>query len=130
MALFAITFVVRRGDIPRLQKLAGFQVLFLVASSVLFLAAISLPFDFHDCAYPSRLYPYFVSGRIISGALLPFALIYAGGLELVVNLVRKWVPPVAVLAFLMLFITVSEIQVRRAVFSSPYNFFALSGWRR
>ncbi len=97
---------------------------------MLFLAVISLPFDFHDCAYPSRLYPYFVSGRIISGALLPFVLIYASGLELVTNRLRKWVPPVAVLACLMLFITVSEIRVRSVVFSSPYNFFALSGWRR
>lgn len=130
MAVFAINVVWRRRSIPWLQRLAGFQALFLVAGSVLFLAAISLPFDFHACAYPSRLYPYFVSGRIISGALLPFALIYAGGLELVANRIRKWVPPVAVLACLMLFITVSEVRVRSVVFPSPYNFFALSGWRR
>jgi hypothetical protein len=130
VALFVLDFVSRRRAISPLQRLAGFQAAFLVASSVLFLAVISLPFDFHDCAYPSRLYPYFVSGRIISGALLPFVLIYASGLELVTNRLRKWVPPVAVLACLMLFITVSEIRVRSVVFSSPYNFFALSGWRR
>jgi hypothetical protein len=130
VVLFALDFVARRRAISPLQRLAGFQAVFLVASSVLFLAVISLPFDFHDCAYPSRLYPYFVSGRIISGALLPFVLIYASGLELVTNRLRKWVPPVAVLACLMLFITVSEIRVRSVVFSSPYNFFALSRWQR
>jgi hypothetical protein len=125
--LFAVTFVARWRTISSLQRLAGFQALFLVAASVLFLAAISLPFDFHECAYPSRLYPFFVSGRIISGALLPFILIYASGLEMVTNLFRRWIPPVIVLACLMLFITVSEIRVRSVVFSSPYNFFALSG---
>ncbi len=130
VALFAINLVARRKTISSLQKFVGFQALFLVASSVLFLAAISLPFDFHECAYPSRLYPFFVSGRIISGTLLPFVLIYASGLEWVTNHIRKWIPPVAVLACLMLFITGSEIRVRSVVFSSPYNFFALSGWRR
>jgi hypothetical protein len=128
--LFAIDFVFRRREIQPLQRLAAFQALFLVASSVLFLAAISLPFDFHDWPYPSRLYPYFVSGRIISGILLPFALMYASGLELVTKLFRKWVPPAAVLACLMLFITASEIRVRSVVFSSSYNYFALSSWRR
>jgi len=35
-----------------------------------------------------------------------------------------------VLAFLLLFITITEFQVRRAVFSSPYNFFALRTWQQ
>ena len=133
-ALMIVTFVgdfaLRRKMFSYLQRWVAWQSLFIVATSLLFLAAISLLFDFHECGYPSRLYPYFVSGRIISGALLPFVLIYAGGLELITNLFRKWVPPVAVLACLMLFITISEIRVRSVVFHSPYNLFALSGWRR
>jgi hypothetical protein len=128
--IFVSDYVRRRGALPDVQRWACFQSLFLVASSILFMAAISLPFDYHDFFYPSRVHPYFVSGRIISGALLPFVLMYASGLELVTNRFRKYVPPVAVLACLMLFITISEIRVRSAVFSSPYNFFALSGWRR
>lgn len=128
--LFVVDFVARRRTISWRQRLAGFQALFLVAGSVLFLAAISLPFDFHECAYPSRLYPFFVSGRIMSGALLPFVVIYANGLELVLSRVRKWVPPVAALICLMLFITASEIRTRSAAFSSPYNLFALSGAKR
>jgi hypothetical protein len=129
LALFTVGFLARQKSISPLQRLIGFQALFLVASSVLFLAAISLPFDFHDCQYPSRLYPYFVSGRIISSALLPFVLLYAIGLERLTSTFRKWVSPVAVLACIMLFITISEIRMRSVVFSSPYNFFALSGWR-
>ncbi len=128
--LFILDFIARRRSTLWLQKMAELQSLFLVAGSVLFLAFISLLFDFHECAYPSRAYPFFVSGRIISGALLPFVLIYASGLELVANRLRRWVPPLLVVGLLILFITVSEVRVRSAAFSSPYNFFALSGWQR
>jgi hypothetical protein len=126
VATFVFNFVSPRREASSLQKLADAQALFLVAASILFLAVISLIFDFHDCQYPSRLLPYFVSGRIISGAMLPFALMYACGLELVLHRFHKWVPPVAVLACLLLFITASEWRVRRVALSSPYNFFALS----
>ena len=127
--IFVADFTLKRTVYSKPRRRVGWQALFLVAGSVLFLAVLSVVFDFHECGYPSRLYPYFVSGRIISGTLLPFALIYASGLEVVTKLFRKWIPPVAVLALLMLFITASEIRVRSVVFSSPYNFFALSASR-
>ncbi len=128
--LFAIDLMQRRKTISSLQGTIGFQSLFLVGSSILFLAVISLPYDFHDCAYPSRLYPYFVSGRIISGAMLPFILMYAAGLDLFARFFRRWIPATALIGCLLLLITVSEIRVRRAAFSSPYNFFALSHMQR
>ena len=121
-----IEFWRRRKSMSPLKRLAAFDAAFLMASSVLFIVAISVPFDYHDCAYPSRAIPFTTSARIVSGAILPFALIYASGLEVVTKLFRKWIPPVAVLALLMLFITASEIRVRSVVFSSHYNFFALS----
>jgi len=123
--VFAADFVRRRKALPRVQLWAGSAAMFLVGSSVLFLAAISLPFDFHGFQYPSRSYPYFVSGRIVSGALLPFLLIYTGGLELVAERFRRLIPPWSALVTVLLFITFSELLVRRVVFSSPYNFFAL-----
>jgi hypothetical protein len=126
--VFLIDFWRRRKSMSSLQRLVAFDAAFLVASSVLFIVAISVPFDYHDCAYPSRAIPFTTSARIVSGAILPFVLLYAMGLERVTSVFRKWVPPVAVLACIMLFITASEIRVRSVVFSSPYNFFALSGW--
>jgi hypothetical protein len=126
IVVFVADFTLRRKMLSKPQRWVGWQVLFLVAGSVLFLAVLSVLFDFHECGYPSRLYPYFVSGRIISGALLPFVLIYAAGLESITTLIRRWIPPVVVLACLMLFITASEIRVRSVAFSSHYNFFALS----
>lgn len=129
IAIFLADFARRRRTISGIEQWAGFQSFILVVSSVIFLAVISLMFDFHDFPYPSRALPYFVSGRIMSGALLPFILLYASGLEIVTTRSRKWVPPAATLACLMLFITVSEIHVRSVAFSSPYNFFALAGWQ-
>jgi hypothetical protein len=130
LVVFSLSWVRQRRALSPLQMLAGVQALFLIAGSVLFLAAISLPFDFHDCIFPSRLRPFFISGRIISGALLPFVLIYSIGLETVLNCFRKWIPPVVVLLYLMVFITTAEIVVREPAFLSPYNFFFLSAWPR
>ncbi len=120
----------RRRRMSPLSRLAAFNATFLVVSSVLFIVAISVPFDYRDCAYPSRAIPFTTSGRIVSGAILPFLLLYSIGLERVTSVFRKWVPPTVVLACVLLFITVSEIRVRGVVFSSPYNFFALSSWVR
>jgi hypothetical protein len=128
--IFLTDFVRRRRVLSYIEKWAGSQGLILLFSSVLFLAVISLIFDFHDFPYPSRAQPYFVSGRIMSGALLPFIFVYASGLEIVANRLRKWVPPAALLASVVVFITLAEIHVRSVVFSSPYNLFALSRWQR
>jgi hypothetical protein len=128
IVIFAVDFMFRRKVISPMQRLAGLQALSLVAGSVLFLAAISLPFDFHDCLVPSRLHPFFINGRIISGAILPFVLIYAIGLELIADRLRKWIPPGVILLSVMAFITVSEFVVRRPAFNSAYNFWALSAW--
>jgi len=131
VALIAfLCFVLARWrSLDEIQKWAALSSLFLVSASYLFLALISVLFDYHDCAYPSRLHPFFVSGRIISGVLLPFALIYSGGLMAVMGKVRRWISPYAILALLLAFIAVSEVRVRSVVFGSPYNFVALSGWR-
>jgi hypothetical protein len=65
--IFVLDLMRRRSVIPPLQRLVGFQTFFLVASSVLFLAAISLPFDFHECIGPSRLHPFFIMAGLFPG---------------------------------------------------------------
>ena len=108
----------------RSEHLSNYVSLYLVLASVLFLAAISLPFDFHQCFYPSRAYPYFVSGRIISGTILPFALIYLIGLEYLWRPIRKYVHPIFPVVAICVFISCVEISIRSAVFHSNFNFFA------
>ena len=127
---FAVQFFRRWKNKTPLQQLTELQSLLLVLTSVLFMATISLPFDFHQCVNPSREHPFFVSGRIISGALLPFVLMYIAGMEFLLMPIRKWIPAAAVLACLVLFTTITELQVRRPAFSSRYNFFALRTWQQ
>lgn len=130
ITVFAVQMFRRWRNKTAMQQLIESQSLLLVLTSVLFMAAISLPFDFHQCVNPSRDHPFFVSGRIISGALLPFVLMYVAGMEFLLRPIRKWIPAASVLACLLLFITVTELQVRRVAFASPYNFFALRTWQQ
>jgi len=126
---FVLTFAHNPRTVSSLQKWVALQAMFAVAGSILFLAAVSVAFDYHNSGYPSRVLPFFVSGRIVSGALLPFVLMYAGGLEAITRKLPRRVAPGAVLACLLLFIAMSEVRVRSVTFSSPYNFFALQSLR-
>ena len=71
---FVAYFLIQRRSKKDVQWWCDFVAVSLVGSAFLFLAFLSLQFDFGSCFYPSRAHPYFVSGRIISGTMLPFAL--------------------------------------------------------
>ncbi len=95
----------------------------LCVASVGFLVMLSLAFDFGDCVYPSRAHPYFVSGRLLSGVLVPFSLLYVLGLDRLFNCAKsEWVKWSA-LGAVVLVATVSEIVIDRPVFASQFNFF-------
>jgi hypothetical protein len=127
MLLVFLGYVASQGKLEGwLQRLSEFVSLYLVVASVAFLGVISLFFDFQDCIYPSRKWPYFVSGRIICGTLLPFALIYLTGFEFLVRPIRRYVHPIFLLLVILAGITYSEIVVTRPVFASHFNYFA---WR-
>ena len=124
---FALYLLRDDREVGGLERLSNYVSLYLVLSSVLFLAALSVPFDFHQCYYPSRAYPYFVSGRIISGTILPFAVVYLSGLEYLWRPVRKYVHPIFPVLGICVFILGVEIAVRATVFHSHFNFFTLRG---
>jgi hypothetical protein len=92
---------------------------------VAFLAVLSVAFDFGQCPYPSRAYPFFASGRLMSAVLIPFLLIYCHSLNWILNRVKagrlRWV----VLAGVILVVTVSEAVINAPAFASPYNFFSM-----
>jgi len=80
---------------------------------------ISIAFRFSvQSTRPSLAYPYFSSGRLIAGTLVPFVLLYSEGLQ---SIVRRPLPVIAVLALAM---TAAELVLSLDVFSSPYNWFA------
>jgi len=88
-----------------------------------FLAFLSIRFDFGICPNPSRDHPYFIAGRLILGALIPFLLLYLYGLDCwLPRSGNNWLRPVA-LAGMILFMLVSEIITDWSVFSSQYNWF-------
>ena len=100
----------------------GFCVL---AVSVLLLAGLSTLYDFGNCWYPSRERPYFVSGRLISGVLLPFLFIYLDGLGRIFSRSRNRVNPLIIVVLIAIAVTCSELLLTWEVFSSPYNWFHL-----
>lgn len=105
------------------RQAIGIAALCFIAS-VGFLALLSLQFDFGNCINPSRAHPYFASGRLLSGALIPFALFYVYGLSWLFRRINPALPFLALGVILVLMIA-SEIAVNRVVFRSEHNLFHL-----
>lgn len=95
----------------------------VVAVSVGFLAFVSVIFDFGSCYYPSREYPFMTSGRLISGMLVPFFILYIGGLRAALSLVKKKVDPLLFIIIIMVAVAFADLFVSVEVFSNPYNWF-------
>jgi hypothetical protein len=94
-------------------------------AAVAFLGFLSVIYNFHDCVYPSRAHPYFTSGRLMIGALIPFMLLYVSGIDRVLHRVKNhWLRPLVLVA-LILFMLISETTVDWAIFPDPYNWFHL-----
>jgi hypothetical protein len=100
-------------------------LLLSIAGSVFMLGVLSLMYDFGACWYPSKEHPYFTSGRLILGTLVPFIIFYVDGLQTVLSVLTKQLSAVWVILALVVFITISEISLSLPVFLSQYNFFHL-----
>lgn len=117
---------------PRFTRLSAFQreSLCLAAASfavlVLFVAILSIAFDFGVCPYPSREHPYFTSGRLLSAAAVPFFLLYADAFDCVLSRIPGDWPKTILFASLVLFIVGSQAALNRVAFSSRYNSFHLN----
>jgi hypothetical protein len=91
-------------------------------AGVSFLALLSIQFDFGNCINPSRDHPYFTSGRLLSGALSPFVLVFVYAISWVFRRINTALPLI-VLGLIVVFVTTSEILVNRVVFVSDHNWF-------
>jgi hypothetical protein len=83
---------------------------------------LSIQFDFGNCINPSREHPYFTSGRLLSGALIPFAVVYVDGVSWVCRRINTALALI-VLGLIVVFVTTSEIFVIQPVFASEHNWF-------
>jgi Predicted membrane protein (DUF2142) len=93
-----------------------------VAAMFAFFALLSVKYDFQDCFYPSRAKPFFVSGRLMLGMLVPFLILFACGLD---RLLKKFQNRTKffVLLALLTFMLASEIAIDWPVFPNAYNWF-------
>ncbi len=107
------------------QRDALWLALIAFAASVGYVALLSIAFDYGACQYPSRAHPYFTSGRLLAGTLIPFFLVYLYGLKSIARLV-KWEGLLWwILAGMVVVMAGSQIAVDRVVFASQWNWFHL-----
>jgi hypothetical protein len=114
----------KKGGLSVFQQQAISTAALGFVASVGFLALLSIQFDFGSCINPSRAHPYFASGRLLSGALIPFALFYVYGIAWLFRRINP-VLPLLVLGVILAFTLTSEIAVNRVVFTSEHNLFHL-----
>ncbi|HEU5247482.1 MAG TPA: DUF2142 domain-containing protein [Candidatus Udaeobacter sp.] len=118
----AIVGLVRRSGLSSFQQQAiGIAILVFLAG-VAFLALLSIQFDFGNSISPSRGYPYFTAGRLLSGALIPFAVAYVYGIAFLLRR-RSAIAPLIAIGGLVGFLATSEMVIDHAVFASEHNWF-------
>jgi hypothetical protein len=122
----------KRAGLSAFQRQAIGSAILIFLAGVGFLALLSIQFDFGNCINPSREHPYFTSGRLLSGAIIPFALSYVYGISCLCRLVTskfrqtRWIDaalPLIVLGAIVVFSQTSEVFVTHPVFASEHNWF-------
>ena len=122
---FALAALLRRSSSLTTSQRAAVGFGFAcVAAMFGFFALLSVKFDFQDCFYPSRAHPFFVSGRLMLGALVPFLVLFACGLDRLMKNFEN-ATKFFVLFALLAFMLASEISIDAPVFPNEYNWFHL-----
>jgi hypothetical protein len=125
LGLFFIALIAllnRRSALSHQQRVAmvfGFACLLAMFA---FFALLSVKYDFQDCFYPSREHPFFTSGRLMLGMLIPFLLLFTLGLDRLLGKTSESVK-YTVLVVLLLFMLGSEITVDWRIFPNVYNWY-------
>jgi Predicted membrane protein (DUF2142) len=114
----------RFSNEPPLQRQALQLSMACFAAMLGFFAWLSVIYDFHKCPYPSREHPYFTSGRLLLGALIPFLLLIAYGLDRILHRFGNAVKFLALAAMVSAMLII-EIITDWEVFSNEYNWFHL-----
>lgn len=128
----AVAGLRKSSGLSTFQRQAIAVAMLTLAAGIAFLGLLSIQFDFGRCVNPSRLHPYFTSGRLLSGAIIPFALGYVYGMASLCRLVvsrfgqTRWMGTAATLVLLgaiVSFSQVSEILIIQPVFASEHNWY-------
>ena len=123
VTIFALSF--RRRIHPSLERQELWLAIFCFGALVSFLVFLSIRFDFGASVYPSREHPYFISGRLLNAAAIPFFIIYAFAIDQLTAWIKgDWIRWAVVCAIAILVIAM-QLSVNAPAFSSRYNFFHL-----
>lgn len=126
MGAAVVALLWRREERPEDERFAGWMGISVIAVSVLMMLAMSTVWDFGHCFYPSPNHPYFTSGRLMSGVMVPFLVLYVTGLDWLMSSARLRINRLGVLLVIAALITASEIVITIPAFHSPWNWFLLS----
>jgi hypothetical protein len=112
----------RRPGLGRFHLAGGLAALTVVAS-VLVLMLLSVQFNFGTCVYPSQQHPYFISGRLIAGALVPFMALYVCSIEVLTGQLK--LAMLATLALSLVMMVLPQMIAAAKFLPSQYNWFHL-----
>jgi uncharacterized membrane protein len=118
----AIVGLGKQTGLSAFQRQAIGSSILIFLAGVAFLALLSIQFDFGNCINPSREHPYFTSGRLLSGALIPFAVVYVYAVSWIFRRINTALPLIVV-GLIAVFITTSEILISHSMFASDHNWF-------
>jgi hypothetical protein len=115
----------RRGrQDPRL-RFAACVCAVLVAAYVAELAYVSIRWDFGNCPYPSRKFPYLAYGRLTGGALVAYLILYALGIRALLGRQRRPALLAVATAVPVLMMVLMQRNYLNLVLASQYNWFHL-----
>jgi len=124
LALVLVALLLRPPPFSTAQRPALWFAFGCVVASLAFYALLSVKYDFHDCFYPSQAKPFFVSGRLMLGMLVPFMILFAVGLDRLLKNFQA-ITKFSLLIGLLAFMLISEITINGPIFNNEYNWFHL-----
>jgi hypothetical protein len=124
LVALALAYLLRRpANLTGPQRQTLWLSFWSCLSAVGFLGFLSIIYDFHACVHPSREQPYFNSGRLMLGALIPFLLLSLFGMDRALSRFKsRWIRPLFLVG-MILFMLIAEIIANRPAFFSAYNWF-------
>jgi hypothetical protein len=124
LGLLALAFfrLLRTQEFTAPQRTAAWFGFACLAAAFAFFALLSVKYDFQNCFYPSREHPFFVSGRLMLGMLIPFLILFSSGLDFALKKFSR-AAKFIVLAALLLSMLASEVMIDWQIFPNEYNWF-------
>ncbi len=124
----ALAAVGMRGPRPREERVAEAAGWVAVLGAVGILGWLSVRFAYGPTTNPSLDQPWFANGRLVAGALVPFALLFVRGIERAAAWLperRRELAAWLALAAILVATSISEALLTAPVLRSAYNFFHL-----